>query len=262
MRRRVLLLVTITLVSMLVSTRLFYHFEQAHNPAVKTVWDALYWWGVTAGSVGYGDVVPVTGAGRAVAVFAIMTGFFVFANVIALMAESLHAYLDRRERGKVKLAVRDHIVICEYTSVADEFVQAIPQCPEFAGRPVVIVSDLVERNPYPKHYFVGNVPVSPSALRYAGIEHAAYVFIFANLRFADPDVKALHTVSRVRRMNPDVRVFVELIDPETDLLHDAPPGLVPMDSRELLRIILAGRPLDAWLHQTLQDLSGGAEAGA
>jgi len=236
---------------MVVSTRLFLHFERGRNPAVNTVYDGLYWWIVTSGTVGYGDIAPVTNHGRAVAVFAILTGFFVFANVVALTAESLHAYLDRRVRGKARVTVRDHIVICEYTSVADEFIQAIPRCPELAGRAVVIVSDLVDRSPYPQHHFVANVPVSPVALRYANIAHAAYVFVFANLRFADPDVKALHIASRVLRLNPRATVFVELVDPETDLLHDAPHELVPMNSRELLRLILSGKRLDVgeWLRK-------------
>ena len=210
---------------------------------------------MTSATVGYGDIVPVTTAGRVVSVLTIVLGFFVFANSVALIAQSVHNFLERRSLGTVQVKVRDHIVICEYTAVADELIQSLPGCSNLAGTQVAIVTSLVSRNPYPQHCFVFGVPINPAALRLANIQEARYVFVFANLRFADPDVKTMHIAARVMKLNPHAKVFVELVNPKSGLLEDTPSAVVVLDSRELIRCILAGRPLDptAWLPEELQD---------
>lgn len=243
MRRRILLLVAVAAASLLVSTLLFGVFE-ADNPRVNDVGDVVWWWVVTAGTVGYGDIVPVTWQGRLVATFAIVTGFYIFASVVGMATESAHAYVERRARGTARVSCRDHVVICEYTAVADELIQSLPHCPELASREVVVVSDLVDRNPYPQHHFVSGVPINPAALRRAAIEQAAYVFVFSNLRFADPDVKTLHVAQRVADLSPGATVLAEMIDPRNDLLEHAPSGMIVMDSRELMRAVLRDRRID------------------
>jgi len=70
------------------------------------------------------------------------------------------------------------------------------------------------------------------------------VFIFANLRFADPDVKTMHTASRVLEMNSKAKVFVEMVDPRNDLLKYASRPLVAMDSRKLIEYVLKRKMID------------------
>jgi voltage-gated potassium channel len=65
------LLLTI-LVLLLVSAGLFHTAEHAANPDVRTFGDAFYYTVVTLSTVGFGDVVPVTAAGRWVTVASIL----------------------------------------------------------------------------------------------------------------------------------------------------------------------------------------------
>ena len=156
-----------------------------------------------------------------------------------------HAYLERHNRGTVKLSVKDHIVICEYTAIADELIQSLHENEELRDNKVVIVSGIVEHNPYPEHDFVSGVPINPAVLKRASIEHASYVFVFANQRFSDPDVKTLHIASRVLKLNTKARVFVELVTPDSiDLLEHVPSRLVVMNSRELIRAVLRDKKID------------------
>ena len=249
MRKRVKFLFWVALASFIVSTSLFTWCELAMNPAVTGLFDAVWWWVVTSATVGYGDVVPLTWQGRVVGIFTVLTGFFIYANFVAIIAESVHSFLERRHRGRAQVKAEDHIVLCEYTAIADELIQAIPDCPEFAGKEVVIVSDLVSTNPYPEHHFVNGVPINPAALRLADISRASYVFVFANLRFADPDVKTMHIASRVIALNPRARIFVEMIDPENPLLEYAPDGLVVLNSHDLIASVLRDRKVNPsdWL---------------
>lgn len=238
------MLVVVAALSLGVNTVLFWTFEHGSNPNVKDWFDVVWWWVVTSATVGYGDIVPMTWQGRVVGIVSILTGFFIYTSFVALIIEAAHEYLERRIRGTARVKASNHIVICEYTAIADELIQSIPKCPSLAGRDVVIISDLVERNPYPRYYFVCGVPISPASLVKANVAEADYVFIFANLRFADPDVKTMHTASRVLDLNSKARVFVEMVNPENDLLKYASRPLVPMDSRKLIELVLRNKMFD------------------
>lgn len=244
MKNRIKLLVMVAAVSLVLTVPIFWFCEHSANSNVGSIFDAVWWWVVTSGTVGYGDIVPATFAGRIIGIITIFVGFFIFANLIAVIAESVHTYLERKELGTAQVDIKDHIVICEYTAIADELIQSLPKCPLLADKQVVIVSNLVPRNPYPQHNFVNGVPINPDTLKKANIRCAKYVFIFVNHRFADPDVKTLHIASRVKALNPDAITFVEMIDPQNELLNYAPKNLVVMDSRELLKSVLRDNKID------------------
>jgi len=73
---------------LLLSALLFYLFESGRNPKVNEIWDALWWAFVTITTVGYGDIVPVTAAGRVVAVSLMMTGGVLFLSFVALLSSA------------------------------------------------------------------------------------------------------------------------------------------------------------------------------
>jgi voltage-gated potassium channel len=72
LRAMKLLLTVLTI--FFVAAGLFYTAEQGANPAVDTFGDAFYFVVVALTTVGFGDIVPTTGAGRLVTVAAILAG--------------------------------------------------------------------------------------------------------------------------------------------------------------------------------------------
>jgi len=70
------LLLTI-LVLLFVSSGLFYSAEAATNPGVDTFGDAFYYTTVTLSTVGFGDIIPTTAAGRWVTVGSIIAAVIV-----------------------------------------------------------------------------------------------------------------------------------------------------------------------------------------
>lgn len=238
MRSRLQFIGIVAAASLVLSLAVMLLVERSSNPDIDSVFDVLWWWVVTSTTVGYGDIVPVTDAGRVMAMVTIVAGFFMFSTLIAIIAESTRAFIERRDTGRAPVRFGNHLLICEYTAMADELIQSLPQIPELAGYPVVIATDLVERNPYPQHTFVRGVPINPAVLRQANCAGAALVFVFANFRFADPDVKTLHTASRVRSQNPDAVIFVELVDPVGDLMQFAPADLAVLPSRRAMEYVL------------------------
>jgi voltage-gated potassium channel len=71
--RAVKLLLTV-LVIFFVSAGLFYSVEHAVNPKVSTFGDAFYYTVVTVSTVGFGDILPTTPAGRWITVGTILAG--------------------------------------------------------------------------------------------------------------------------------------------------------------------------------------------
>lgn len=62
----------------------FYITESAANEQVTTYYDSLWWAVVTATSVGYGDIFPVTPEGRLVAMVLMVFGLALIGTIIAL----------------------------------------------------------------------------------------------------------------------------------------------------------------------------------
>ena len=68
-------------------------FTLAEGPGdgsrVASFFDSLWWSLTTMATVGYGDIYPVTGAGRLIAGFTMLVGISTFAVVTAKVAEAL-----------------------------------------------------------------------------------------------------------------------------------------------------------------------------
>lgn len=72
-----------------INALIFYFLEHESNPHLKSFIDAL-WWGVaTVTTVGYGDVVPVTLAGKIHGIFMMLSGVAIFMSFTALFAKSV-----------------------------------------------------------------------------------------------------------------------------------------------------------------------------
>jgi voltage-gated potassium channel len=67
---------------------LAYRAEHPTNPGFKTFGDALWWAIVTLTTVGYGDIVPKTTAGRVVGVMIMITGV----AILGVLAGSLASF--------------------------------------------------------------------------------------------------------------------------------------------------------------------------
>ncbi len=248
MLRKLRIIALLLTVSGLGTTWLFYLYEHPVNPHIRTYADALWWWFVSSTTVGYGDISPITGMGRVIGVITILIGIYSYTNFITIVADHLHGMTNQAQLGTAQCEAHGHIVICEYTAFADELIQALPRHPQLARLPVAILTDLVQVQPYPQHHFVRGVPLSPAALAQANVAHAAIIFVFANIRFTDPDLKTLHIASRIRRLNHTARIFIEMSDPHNPLLAHLGEGVTVLPSRVLLESVLKHQLLDLSTH--------------
>jgi voltage-gated potassium channel len=72
----------------------FYLLEAEINPSIHTFGDAVWWSLVTTTTVGYGDISPVTQAGRAIATFLMITGIGLISTLTANLANHSISFFD------------------------------------------------------------------------------------------------------------------------------------------------------------------------
>ena len=75
------------------------HLAEGHVQPDKlgTIPDAMWWAIVTIGTIGYGDVVPVTGLGKMVATLGIFTGVILIALPVGIIATGFSEQVHRRD---------------------------------------------------------------------------------------------------------------------------------------------------------------------
>ncbi|NGP88892.1 potassium channel family protein [Fodinibius halophilus] len=232
-RKQVLFLAVLLSGSFLFTTTIFwtYEFGQAN---VQHFGDVVWWWFVTSATVGYGDIVPYTTAGRAAGVVAIIIGLFGYTHIIGLILQVIQHKFEEEERGRGSVSCKNHVVICEYTAFADELIQEIEEKQLFDDRQVVIAGALVNRTPYRQHSFIYGEPISPQVLKRANVSEASTVFVFSNHRFSDPDIKTLHIVSRIQKLNSKASIYVELHDESHPLLKELAGNITVINSSDML----------------------------
>ncbi len=104
-RRGVTAVLLIAVVVLALGAHLVQVAEAEINPGYSSYKDALWWAVVTATTVGYGDVLPVTVLGRGIAAVFMVLGVAVFGAVTAVVA----AFFVEREREDEDREVLEHL---------------------------------------------------------------------------------------------------------------------------------------------------------
>ena len=98
---KILIFMMVVLVAAIILGTLMYSVEAEANPAFKSVPTGIYWAVVTITTVGYGDVVPITTAGRFLSVIVMLLGYSVIAVPTGIVAgETLREYRNSGNRKR------------------------------------------------------------------------------------------------------------------------------------------------------------------
>jgi Trk K+ transport system NAD-binding subunit len=183
--------------------------EPAGSDIVKP---ANYWWYfvVTAATVGYGDLYPLTGAGHVVGVYVIVGGIATLTTVFTKLASVLEQAKGRRMQGTITVTASDHVVLLGYHPGRTE--RIIGQLLAEDGRELVLCAwDEVGVHPIPDQHvdFVRGDLTEEDVLRRAGVHRANAVLVDAR-----DDNEALAVAVTVDHVNPGAHTVVALRDME------------------------------------------------
>jgi voltage-gated potassium channel len=96
------MLTGIAFLTLLVFGGLFYWLD----PAIKSFWDGLWLAFITGATVGYGDVVPTTGASRVIAALSVLFGV----SLISLFTANIVAFFIGGEEARMRENLQNDII--------------------------------------------------------------------------------------------------------------------------------------------------------
>lgn len=177
--------------------------------------DAIYMTMITISTVGYGEVHPLTHAGRIFSIFLIVGGvsgaLFVFSAIIEYIVEGrLRATIGRRQM-KAKIAkLKDHFILCGYGIVGKEIARTFSE----EGIPFVIIDSRPENIAMAEEQgylcLVGDA-TSDKLLIEAGIERAKGL-----VAAVGSDVDNTYITLSARGLRPDLFIEARAITEETE----------------------------------------------
>ena len=110
--------------AIVLSSSIMYIVEGAAQPdRFQSIPHAMYWSLITITTVGYGDVVPVTIAGKMIAVMTAIVGVSVFAIMTGIIANVFNSQIEKRRlvfENRIKAALNDGFLDEESAEALDK----------------------------------------------------------------------------------------------------------------------------------------------
>ena len=101
-----------------------YVLEERINPNITSLFDGIYWSLITISTVGYGDISPVTDAGRTISMLVIISGIamisFATSVIVSAFSERLSELKENRIIEQINKS-RSFLIICGYGQMAKMF---------------------------------------------------------------------------------------------------------------------------------------------
>jgi voltage-gated potassium channel len=212
------LAIALVVLLLVLATVLVYFGEHGHNPNAGT-FRSVVGWAIEELAVGH-PWDPVTRLGRS-AFFAIeLLRPVSFGLIIAALTTNLVQLLLRGSAGKGRSKLKDHIVVCGWSSKGPEIISQLRKRDDERDRPVVILALLAE-NPSRDDLttFVHGDPTKAEDLKRAAIEHAQTAIVLADnslpgVDVEDVDSRSLVTVLNIETLAPQVYTCVEVFRSE------------------------------------------------
>ena len=152
-----------------------YHFIDSYS-----FFDGFYMTIITIATVGYGEIHPLSTAGRIFTSFLIITSFGTFAYAISMFTKfvidgEIQLYFKERKLNKLLSELKDHVIICGYGRNGFQATQVLQR----HNQKFVVIDKLNEEafESKPKHLLLYGDATSDELLIRAGIKQAKAIII-------------------------------------------------------------------------------------
>ncbi len=107
-----------------------YVLEDHLNSKINDLFDALYWSFITITTVGFGDIVPVTTAGRVVSFIIILIGItmlsFATSVIVSAFSEKLNELKEERLAEEI-VTKEKFLILCGYSHITKVFLRLVQE---------------------------------------------------------------------------------------------------------------------------------------
>jgi len=221
------LIAAIIIVIILLSSIGVYLLESnSGDSTIRSFWDGIWWAVVTICTVGYGDKLPSSDAGKIVALVLMISGIFLVALVTATIVSVFVEQKIREGKGLKPIKEKDHIIVCGWNRHTEEVLDWL----NAYGRPknpvVVLINELpvdeidglkLQYDRYNLHFLRGNY-VHEDVLLRADIRRARYVILMADLSGSHDsgraDERTILSALTIKSIAPKVKIVAELFNAE------------------------------------------------
>ena len=177
--------------------------------------DALYMTVITLTTVGYGEVQPLSTAGRLFTIVLLILGVGTLAYGISNLVEyvmtgSVSGRLARRRMNNMIEQLDKHVIICGYGRVGRSAASSLQQ----NDRPALVVEKDESSAAQARsdgHLVLQGDATNDEVLRDAGVERASGMLVCAG-----DDTLNLFIVLSARALNPALHIVARSIDPENE----------------------------------------------
>jgi voltage-gated potassium channel len=158
-------------------------------------------------TVGYGDIIPHTPAGKVVGVWLATTGLVLYGYMISIIT-TLGARISLSEVfGMGQCKYKNHFVICGWTPVSEVVLKELAS----AKKEIALITETKDDIPKIKRaakkakvFTIYGDPSKPDILGQARVDHAQVVILCM-----DDDTKNLITSLHIKKLNPQARMIVK-----------------------------------------------------
>lgn len=183
LKNRVLFFITVAFIFL---SSWFVHLLEPET--FPTIFEGFWWTMTTMTTVGYGDVSPVTIAGKTFAVFVVyLFGIGLFGLIIGKIIDSFTRHKLLKEAGKLDYKGKNHFVIVGWTRKSKLSIKEMLDSED--GQEVVLI-DLLEKSPieHERFHYIQGSATDFNTLDKANISYASSILIFAPDSIDDPDL--------------------------------------------------------------------------
>jgi voltage-gated potassium channel len=189
---------------------------ERNTPHIKSGWSALRW--VALALVADPPWKVTTPVGRVIEYVVDVLKPGTVAVLIAGLTSHMFGALVARTSGKGRVRLKEHIVICGWSSKGNEIIKEIRGRRDAESQQRVVVLAPLPQNPSHDDLttFISGDPTEERDLRRAGIQQAQTAIILADNSYPDIDVedmdsRTLITVLAIESINPACYTCVEVV---------------------------------------------------
>ena len=225
-RENFFLILGITFTILFCGAIALYLFEHRVNKTVDGLGDALYWAVISMTTTGYGDITPVTSAGRIVAIFVVVSGLLLFSMVTATVASVFVEKKIREGKGLETIKTKDHILLCGWNDNAEEVIAGLLRSAPVKKLSLILLNELLEdeveslKYKYRDHdfHFLRGDFTQEDVLARANIFKARSAVLLADTAghrsLEKADERTILATLAIKSMAPEVKTFAELLNAE------------------------------------------------